>query len=312
MTDLLPAAPAIVQTEREQWLARRRELVTASDAAAILGADPRRGPLAVYAVKVGAVESADNDWMAFGRDVEGAVAKGYGRRTGRPVFERDPYELVRHPTLRWLAATPDRMTAGTLELPGPAPGPGTLEAKAVAGMKAAAWEEAPPVEYQIQAQIQMSCTGAAWGSLVALIGGIQIVWKDLARNDRFLDAALPRLEEFHLRVQRRDPPEETDALPETSRALRALFPGNGETVALQPDVLDLVGQWEAAKDRRNASDREADDVENHLRRLLGGATFGALADGSYLRLRETRRSGYTVEPTTYTTLGRYWPKVRRR
>lgn len=36
------SAPAIIGSAREQWPLRRRELITASDCAAILGLDERR------------------------------------------------------------------------------------------------------------------------------------------------------------------------------------------------------------------------------------------------------------------------------
>lgn len=302
-----------VDRGRAEWIAERREIITASDAAAILGADPRRGPLAVFAEKTGATPPPDDeDWMAFGRDVEGAIAKGYTRRTGRPARDLGGYVISRHPDLPWLGATLDRETEGSELLPSPAPGPAPLELKAVGGRAVAEWKDREPTHYVIQLNIQMAVTGAAWGSLAPLFHGLTIEARDHLRNDRFLAAALPRIEEFHLRVLRRDPPEETDVLPETSRALRALFPGNGETVALEPSALALVQKWEAMKVASSEADEAAKEAENQLRRLLGGATFGALADGSYLRIRETRRAGYTVQPTTYTTLGRWWPKVRRR
>jgi len=50
------SGPAILASERDRWLARRRELVTASDVPAILGEDPHRGPLAVWAAKIGAIK----------------------------------------------------------------------------------------------------------------------------------------------------------------------------------------------------------------------------------------------------------------
>lgn len=305
-------APAIVHDEREQWLMLRRELVTASDCAAILGADPRRGALAVYAEKIGAVAPPeDEDWLAFGRDVEGAIAKGYTRKTGRPAHDLG-LVIRRHPDLQFLGATLDRETEGSAQLPAPAAGRGPLELKAVGGRAVREWDGTEPTHYVIQLQIQIAVTGAAWGSLAPLFHGLTIEARDHLRNDRFLAAALPRLEEFHLRILRREPPEETDVLPATSRALRALFPGNGQTVALEPDALNLVTRWERAKYTATAATREAEELENRLRRLLGGATFGALTDGSFLRLRETQRSGYTVQPTTYTTLGRFWPRIRIR
>jgi predicted phage-related endonuclease len=286
--------------------------VTASDAAAVLGADPRRSALAVYAEKVGAIDPPeDEDWLAFGRDVEGAIAKGYTRKTGRPARDLG-LEIQAHPDLPWLGATLDRVTEGSAQLPAPAAGPGPLELKAVGGRSVVEWKDREPTHYVIQVQIQIAVTCAAWGSLAPMFNGLAIEARDQLRNDRFLAAALPRLEEFHLRVLRRDPPEETDALPATAEALRALFPGNGLTVAMDPDTLNLVDRWERAKWNANAACLEADEIENRLRRQLAGATFGALTDGTFLRLAETHRSGYTVAPTTYTTLRRFRPRMRRR
>jgi putative phage-type endonuclease len=306
-------APAILPDPRERWLARRRELITASDAAAILGADPRRGPLAVYAEKIGALPTPeDEDWLAFGRDVEGAIAKGYARKTGRRVRDLDGFQIVLHPDVPWLGATLDRLTEGSAQVPAPAAGTAPLELKAVGGKAVGDWKDREPVWYVIQLQIQIAVTGAAWGSLGPMFHGLTIEARDHLRSDRFIDAAIPRLEEFRLRVQRREPPEETDGLPATSRALAALFPGNGETVALDPEVLDVVSEWERAKMHAAASEAIAREMEASLRRRLGGASFGALVDGSFLRLGTTRRNGYTVAPTTYTTLRRWRPRLRRR
>jgi putative phage-type endonuclease len=300
---------------RERWLAERRELVTASDAAAILGFDPRRSSLSVYAEKIGVIESQDNDWMAFGRDVEGAIAKAYTRRTGRPALDLGAFDIRRHPDAPWLGATRDRETAGSDDHPAPADGPAPLECKAVAGMKASQWEEEPPVEYQIQVQIQAACTAAQWASLVALIGGLQVAWRDLLRNDRFLAVALPKLEEFHLRVQRREPPEEVDAKSATTAALKALYADeDGETLSLTDEAMQLADQWEAARVRSKEFEGQADELENKVRRLLGDASFAMLPDGSLLSLRVTNVKGYTrvVAPSSYRRLRRVRPRLRRR
>jgi putative phage-type endonuclease len=310
-------APAIIDA-RKAWLARRKELLTASECAAVLGQDPRRGPLAVYAEKVGDVEVEETPWMRWGRRVEGAIAEGYAEETGRPVTDLGAHEIQVHPALPWLGATLDRQTAGSEKTPAPIDhGPfygAPLEAKAVAGHKAAEWREDPPLEYQIQLQVQIACTSATWGSLVALIGGLSLAWRDLLRNDRFLAAALPKLEEFWLRVQRRDPPE-ADALPGTTIAIKRLWSeDDGETVALGHEALELVDGWEAARLRTTEAEERQQDLENKLRLRLQGATFGALPDGTFVTLKTTSRKGYTavVEPTTYRTLRRFRPRIRRR
>jgi putative phage-type endonuclease len=320
MTDLVPVSenvegPTVVGDARERWLAERREpgLITASDVAAILEIDPRRGPLAVYAEKIGATQPLeDEDWLAFGRDVEGAIAKGYTRKTGRPARDLG-LVIQRHPDIPWLGATWDRETEGSELMPAPAAGPGPLEIKAVGGRAVAEWKDTEPTWYVVQLNIQMFVRGSAWGSLAPMFNGQTIEARDHLRNDRFLALAVPRLEEFRQRVLRREPPEETDGLAATSRAVRALFPGDGRTVPLDgPDVLDLVARWESAKHQRAASDAAAEEIENELRRRLDGATFGALLDGTYLRIKRSHRRGFTVAPTTYTVLDRFRPRIRRR
>ncbi len=53
-------------------------------------------------------------------------------------------------------------------------------------------------------------------------------------------------------------------------------------------------------------------LENRLRARIGGASFGALTDGTFLTLRKTERAGYTVAPTSYRALHRMRPRIRRR
>jgi putative phage-type endonuclease len=291
-------APAVLGDTRERWLARRRELVTASDCAAILGYDPRRGPLAVYAEKIGAVEGPEGDWLEFGRDVEGAIAKGYARKTGRPVRDLGGHELQVHPDCPWLAATLDRETEGCELLPAPAgvEGPAPLELKAVGGRAVGGWRDEEPQHFVIQVQIQMACTARQWGALGAMFHGMvgSIEPRDVPRNDRFLRAALPVLEAFHLRVKRRQPPEEVDALPATSYALRHLFADtDGETIPLDHAALEAANRLERAKQRLEDATEEAEELANRLRRIMGPAAFGALPDGSFLSLKVTPRRGYT-------------------
>jgi putative phage-type endonuclease len=304
--------PAIIHSDREQWLARRRELITASDVAAILGEDPRRGPLAVYAEKIGVLEPEENRAMRRGRRLEPVIAEEYSEETGRPVFPLDPYDIAIHPDVKWMGATRDRETAGCEQNPGLADGRAPLELKGVAGSNVRAWRDDPPAYFQIQVQIQMACTGAQWGSLTALLSGLAITWKDLARDDRFLRLAYPRLDEFRLRVLRRDPPD-ADGLHSTGGILRALYAdGDGETVYLGDDSEQLVDEWEKAKADERDGKARGKRLRNTLMRRIGANSFGNLPDGSWLARRTVERDDYEVEGTTYQTLRREWPKVPRR
>lgn len=305
---------AIVHSTREQWLMHRRELVTASDVAAVLGFDPRRGPLQVYLEKVHGYQQEQLRHMKRGLLMEPVIAAEYVEETGRPVFEPPPFQIAIHPDVPWIGATQDRRTEGTATEPAPAPGRAPLELKNLGGITVAKFREEPPTEYQVQVQVQLSCTAEAWGSLAAIIAGQALAWKDLPRHDRFLGAAYPRLEAFWIRVQRREPPE-ADGLPGTTAALKAVYADDGgETVELGADDLADVEAWGRAGLAVAKAEDEEERLLNRLRLRMGTATFGLLPDGSYVSLKKTNRRAYTreVKAGSYRTLRRFWPRLPRR
>ncbi len=322
-------APAVLPSKRDRWLAARREFVTASDVAAILGEDPRRGPLAVYASKVGEFEVKETLPMRRGRRFESAIGEEYAEQTGREVSAVPEYELLHHPDIPWLAATLDRKVLATEEAPDPfgtfdvykRPGEAWLtrvsRARAPLQIKmaigsASHWKDDPPLGYAIQVTIEMACAGSTWGALCGLVGPGPLKTFDLPRNDAFLEVVYPKLEAFWLAVKRREPPE-ADGLPGTSAAIRQLWPTeNGRTVGLGQDEQALVVKWEHERFASNSHKEAAEVFENKLRARLGPASFGALVDGSFLRLEKIKRAGYTVKPATYRALKRWWPKTKRR
>lgn len=319
MTDLVPVsenvagAPTVLGDPRARWLAARRELVTASDVAAILGHDPRRGAFKVWAEKLGFIEPEDAPWMRRGRRFEAPIAEEYGEETGRPVFAPDPYEIAIHPDVPWLGSTLDRETEGCEASPAPAPGRAPLELKNVSGLKAKEWRADPPKHFQIQVQVQIACTRAQWASLAAIIAGLQLVWKDVLRHDRFIANMLPALDRFRWHVRQRIPPE-ADGLPGTTAALKALYPpeGDGSTRDLGADALEVVERWEEAKERKRIATAEERAERNRLLALVQSSSLANLPDGTWLRRRSVEREAYEVEETTYSVLKREWPRLPRR
>lgn len=308
--------PAILLDARARWLQARRELITASDAAAIIGEDPRRGPLAVWAEKVGEVEPEETVSMRRGRRFERAIGEEYGDQTGRPVGAAPEYEIRRHPSIPWLGATLDALTAPSPAMPSPLPDwperrlvP--LQLKMAIG-SAAAWKDEPPLAYIVQCQVEAACADVTWSALAGLVGPGPLAVFDLPRDDAFFAALVPQLERFRWHVQNRIPPE-ADGKPGTSEAIRRLWAqADGLTVALDGEAQQLVEEWEMAKARQEAAAGTAQALRNRLRARLGSATFGALPDGSFITLKETHRKAYEVEEADYRALRRWWPKHRRR
>jgi putative phage-type endonuclease len=304
----------IVHSTREQWLMFRREKVMASECAAILGLDPRRGPLAVYCEKVEGFSVEETRLMRWGRRVEGAIAEGFEEESGRTVVDRGEFVVDVHPDIDFLAATLDRdIVAVSEEHPAPAgtTGDGALECKAVAGVKAKHWKEEPPDNFLVQVQIQMACTGRSWAALCALIGGVSLVWKDVLRHDRFLAAALPKLEEFMLRVKRRDPPP-ADATDGTTDAIKRLWPDeNGQSVELGAAGAKLVEGWERAKADEAEAEKRGKLYSNQIKVLIGEASFGTLPDRTWIHAQKIDVAGRTqvVKPFSYRKLWHKTPKI---
>ncbi len=307
------SAPAFVHSPREQWLQARRELVTASDVAAIIGEDPRRGALAVYAAKVGDVETAETVAMRRGRRFESAIADDYADQTGRPVRCLGDYEITRHPDIPWLGATLDRLVQASADMPDPfgvgAGDSAPLQIKMAIG-SAREWKDEPPLHYVVQVQTEMACYGATWGALAALVGPGPLAAVDLVRDDAFFAALVPQLERFRWHVEKRIPPP-ADATPGTSKAIRLLWAGeDGATLPLGDEELALVTSWEQAKARVSAAKETSELIENQLRARLQKASFGALPDGRFLTLKLTKRDGYEVKPTSFRTLRVMSPRIK--
>jgi putative phage-type endonuclease len=312
----MSGAPAIVLSPRDRWLAERRTLITASDVAAIIGEDPRRGPLAVWASKVGDVEAEETVPMRRGRRFEAAIGAEYGDQTGRPVGAGQEYEIRRHPSIPWLGATLDALTAPAPAMPSPLPDwperrlvP--LQLKMAIG-SARNWKDEPPLGYVVQCQVEAACADVTWSALAALVGPGPLATVDLVRDDAFLAALIPELERFRWHVRNRIPPE-ADGKPGTSAAVRLLWPGaDGETVTLSDDDERAMSDLESARARVAAAKETERGLLNGLHARLAGASFGRLPDGSYVRRARVERDAYEVEETSYVTLRRWRPRLRAR
>lgn len=279
---------------REQWLEARRNLVTASDAAAILGLDSRRDALEVYCGKLGIADDEDNAAMEFGREAEELVARGYAKLSGRRAWnpcQPGEYRILIHPEHPWLGASIDRLTTDDpcgVHVCVP------LECKVQHYVRRDEWEPEPPMEYQCQLQIQIAVMGVGSGVLAAAFGWPPRPHFAVCRADpEFFDLAVPKLLAFHEAVKNRIPPEprSSDALP----ALRRLYgTGNGETIELDQAGQALVVEWERALEASDSASEWASECRARLLGLMAGASWAKLPDGSTL-VQKKHGNGLTLK-----------------
>lgn len=294
----------VLHSKRDQWLARRRALLCASDIPAVLrpvlGYDHHRGPWDVFNAKVGVADEPETEEMIRGREFEAPIANAYERQTGRPVRELGEYELVTHPSIPWLGCTPDRRVWREDDRDG-----GPLQIKLALGSWDA-WRDGPPEPYVVQVRVEIACLGATWGSLTALTGAGPLEVHDFEADD-FLELAMPHLERFRWHVLRGIPPPVES--PRDLEPVKRLWPRADERrIALDGDEpVAEADRWQRYKRFEARAKERGDEYEARLRARLGDASYGALRDGTGLALKNVNRAG--AKP--FRVLRRWVPKNRR-
>ncbi|MDN7526332.1 YqaJ viral recombinase family protein [Burkholderia orbicola] len=215
----------------DDWLAVRRTGIGSSDAAAAIGLNPYMSALELWLDKTGRADGLPpdpNDTTSpvfWGTLLEPIVAAVYTRQTGNKV--RKVNAVLRHPTIPWMLANIDREIVGVPDVQ-------ILECKTAGEFGARLWREGVPEYVQIQVQHQLAVTGKAAAHVAVLLCGQAL---EVHRIDRD-DALIGRLIELEARFWRfveTDTPPPADGSESADRALRHLYPGNGEAIDFSDD-----------------------------------------------------------------------------
>ena len=324
--------PAAEELTDRQWLEHRKTSIGASQVASVLGMNPWKSPFALWAEMTGKVEPDPNaapvivveDTVAGphpglilneqvsleqGHVQEQWLSTKYFRNTHRLITNPGDFTIFRHPELKVLSCTPDRMILrpdgaenGDLiswvfardEIVAP------LELKTTGEFNMAKWRDGhPPIENQVQLQTQIAILGSDWGSLCGLVGNRELFAFDVMRNSRFIDMMLERVSEFWDMVQQDIPPT-ADGMKSTREALAKMHPkDNGLTVTLLDPVCLAAHRLEVAKQEKKLAEEKEKEASNILRQAIGDATFGESDDGVqlYSLKHQTRKGAYRVEMT---------------
>jgi putative phage-type endonuclease len=274
--DLLPSGiQAIVCTTEDEWLAHRRDYVTASEVACLLGASKWDSPYSLYCRKVNGVsDQLEGERLYWGHRQEPIIAHEYRKETGRPVWNLGPYTIVSNPDYPVLGATCDRFTKYANEH---AP----LECKNMDAHNAKDWEFGIPLKVQIQANVQMMCTATQRASVAVLIGGNQWRYMDFEIDTALCADILAAANEFYRRCVEQNPPP-IDGTEPTRNALLALHPDDtGAVVLLPPEALDLDVEREFISEQIKELEQRHDALTNQICATLGAATYGVVGKLKY-------------------------------
>lgn len=254
-----------------EWFEYRRTRITGSTAAAILGASNPKwsSPLTEWARLTGKSVPPNKvePWHLWGIHSEQFNRTLYELATGRGIEQIDG--IVQHDRLDWLAYTPDGIIVSA-NASDALPLGAVFEMKAPAPWKADAWEEAIPLEYQVQAQIGMEVLGAEAASFSALIWpGVKHF--DVRRDQRFIDVALERLQHFLDYHVARDIPPFARAGEADKAVLKELAAPIEWSVT--GEVQDHMAQITELQSQIGVLEEQVSERQNRLVQITGSKTW---------------------------------------
>jgi putative phage-type endonuclease len=252
-----------------------------SDAAAIVGVSPYRGPLDVWARFHMPVEDQESEPAIWGNVLEEPIAREYARRQRVEIATVDT--TVRHPEHPWMLANPDRLIVGARR---------GLEVKTAGVRQAHRWGEGDgsdagdvPDEYRLQVAHYMAVFGFDAWDLAVLIGGQDFRIYRITR-DRELESMLIEAErEFWERHVVTGVQPAADASPNAEAWVSRLYPRNTlPPVEATDERVRAATEYDRARAEADAADERKTAASARLRSLIGeseGFRWGAKSKATW-------------------------------
>tara|TARA_Y100000748_G_C15467564_1_gene477510 strand:- start:44 stop:727 length:684 start_codon:yes stop_codon:yes gene_type:complete len=190
-------AAAALQQRTPAWHAARRGKLTASNVSAALGLSPYISRKTAFRRAMGLDKKfVDNNATRWGAANEQNGVLAYKKTTGNAV---EATGLHVHPTIAWLAGSPDGLvgTDGLLEVKCPYNGNAIYSSV--------------PLHYYLQMHVCLEVTGRAWCDYISWSPASYIIYR-IRRDNGLHKKLLPYYRVFHEAMQRKAhaPPVLTD------------------------------------------------------------------------------------------------------
>lgn len=274
---------SLADLTRPQWEDVHNDpaTITASQVAIILGLSKYKSAFTLYQEKVGALPRFEgNISTRVGHMLEPLLAELYEEETGRATENPGDYTVFFCTAKSWLLSTPDIFDDEDR----------VVELKALGAYARKDWaDRAGPLEYQVQNQIQLFCTGFEQGALAGLIAAREFFVHDFERHDRLLKNIIPKLAEFRDRCLNGDPPP-VDGSISTAESLKAIHPKDTGEVVYDDTAAFFFTARKELKAQLAHNKRELILVENQIKDRIGGASE-LWADGMKMTWRHHHTTG---------------------
>lgn len=292
-----------VNENREQWKQMRTSTVGSSEIATVCGLNRYQTPLGLWLQKTGRTESDFNDsddraWL--GHEIESIIGRAYSRSSGVNVSAANC--IVAHPTESWATASPDFFK---VEPNGSRADwysdniLGAVECKNVGHRMLHHWEDDNvPDAAHCQLIWQLGCCALPSGTVAALLGGRDFVFRDFDYDASLMQTMLDVAGEFVRCLQSDTPPPAMAA----DRRVLDLMPRFDKQTDINPELISIVRAYEDSqaqmKDIRKklkALEDESDGYRATLTQALGDSEHGKCLDYDISCVSKAH-DGWTVSP----------------
>jgi putative phage-type endonuclease len=274
-------AVLIPTASEAEWLEARRQGVTASEIAVILGLSPYSSPYALYHQKTGTLPpQEDSAVMERGRVLEPYIAGKFAEMHPELALMGSGRELFAHSSRRWQLATPDRFASEALKCPPAKSAYGTpvgvVECKVDGGSDEWGEEGTDEIPVHYRAQVLWQCdvmNVSRWYAAALRVRDWRIrVYTGEIDDDAQADLKLMRGEarDFLDRVDTKDEPD-VDWRPATIKALKTLY-----SEVTDEDALirrSLATQYRTAVRRYKEAERRKDEMTARILEAMGNARY---------------------------------------
>ena len=270
MTDQIGHSVALMHRRNKRvWLAKRRHVLGATDAVAVLGFSKFATPVDVWLAKTGRYTDdtiGDKYAVKRGNALEPLlIAEWVAQNPGAVLLDHPP--LLAHPDLPMIAASLD----GAAQLDGAQV---VLEAK-TAGWRAREdwWDDTRmiPDAYAAQVLLQLAVTGLDTAHVVADVAGDFRTL--IVERDRDFEAwALPALEDWWQRHVVADVPPDPDPVRDYPSLNRVWVPAPGLEIEADEYMLRAIGIHRSATVKKKAVQGVLDSARGRIRVAMKEAT----------------------------------------
>ncbi len=255
---------AEAEKDHAKWLAVRNKGIGGSDAGTIMGLNPYRSRLSLWMEKTGKQEPqdlSDKESVQWGIRNEPTIAAWFSQTTGKKLRKCGTMQSNKHP---WLLANVDRLIEG--EKAG-------LEIKTAGVRQAHRWDgDEVPDEYYCQCQHYMLVTGLDMWYIAVLIGGNKAIYKEVPRNEKFIQEMFAREAGFWVSVEEDIMPE-VDGSEDTKNSLSNLYPQAKNDTEIEFESTDIIEEifrdYEEYNKRIEDYTYLATECENKIKKLMG-------------------------------------------